>query len=309
MKKNKNILIFICFITALFDLKCQNIIPVKENNQYKENDITVKFKLKNNCDLVIFLINKTNDTISCFGGYNSKITFKKEVLDENKKWTNFDTDSKLAYWCGTGLTSLKIPTNYYTYEIYKNKRYSGDYRTKMRFSFRISDSINIYTKSADVFINKDLIISPELRAIKYLENEYGKEKLENEKIKLFKLLIRNYNYNGLFKKSILICKDWKGNENIDEVNFSYVKTISRFLQSNPKINKYNRIILRSKLIELIEKINSNNEFTDEIYKYREYHNKRLITNQEWNALDEKCENNLCFDNILTNDFVQIRFKK
>ncbi len=290
-------------------MKCQNIIPLKENNQYKENDITVKFKLKNNCDLVIFLINKTNDTISCFGGYDSKITFEKEVLDENREWKNFDIDSKFSYWCGTGLKTLKIPNNYYTYEVYKNKKYSGDYKTKMRFSYRISDSTNIYSKSADVFINKDLMLSPELRAIKYLEKEYGKENSEIQRIKLFKSLISNYNFNQLFKKSILICKQWKGYENINEVNFSYVKTISKFLQSNPKISIYNRAILTSKLIEIIENISSDNEFSDEIYKYREYHYKRLITNEEWNTLDVKCEKNLCFDNILTDDFVQIRFKK
>lgn len=309
MKKIKKIFVFICFITALLDLQGQNIIPLKDNNQYKENDITIKFKLKNNCDLVIFLINKTNDTISCFGGYDSEITFKKEVLNENNEWTNFDTTSKYAYWCGTGLKSLKIPTNFYTYEVYKEKRYSGDYKTKMRFSYKFNDSITLYSKKANVYINRDLMLSPELRAIKYLESEYKKDNSKDEKIKIFTLLVRNYNNNELFEKSISICKNWKGNDNINEVKFSYVKTISKFLHSNRETSRHNKIVLSSKIIELIEKINLNKELTSEINKYKEYFNKYLPTNKEWKIINEKCENNLCYDNILTKDFVQIRFQK
>lgn len=309
MKKLKNILIFISLILVLFDLQGQHIEPVKNPNKYNKNKITVKLKQKENNDLVIFLINRTKDTISCFGGYDSKITFKKEVLSENNEWINFDMDSKYAYWCGTGLTVLKIPSEYYTYEVYKNKKFSGSFDTKMRFSYKLNDSLNVYSEIINVSINKKLILSPELRAIKYLEKEYELENSKSEKIRLLKLLVRNYNNNKLFEKAIKLCENWKGNENLDEVNFNYSKTISRFLQSHPNIDRYERAILASKLIEKLEEIDSTKDISNQVKKYKEHYNKHLASIEEWNIINKNCENNICFEYILINEFVQMRFKK
>ena len=138
----------------------QNVKELKCPSNYDKGKLIITSKLIDSSkNINIFLINRTLNKIKVFGGYNSEILFKKEIKDTNGTWKTFDPIHKNAYSCGTGLESIEVPANNYTYEIYKKEDYYGNYETEIRFSFKINDSIIIFSDPLNVNVNSNLLLN------------------------------------------------------------------------------------------------------------------------------------------------------
>ncbi|WP_196888295.1 hypothetical protein [Aureivirga sp. CE67] len=299
----KNISIFLLFFLSFINLQGQNAFPSKNPGKFPKDSVSIRSKFTKNNNLIIFLMNRTKDTISFISDHQYNISIGKEVLDENKQWVKFDQDPIRKPSCLSGIKILKIPTDYYTYQVYENEKYAGDFKTKMRFSLRVNDSTIVYSKNLDISVNKELILPPELRLNKILEQKYAQEKSIEKKYVLLKQMIQNYNDFNLMEKSVLLCKNWKEDEFLEKVNAHYHITLSKFLNANPGLDKYHKTLILCKYLELFQNsfLKSN---TEKLESYR----KLLPTREEWEEIKGDCKSKKCYEDLIIKDFVEIQFK-
>ncbi|MFD0990696.1 hypothetical protein ACFQ1R_11360 [Mariniflexile jejuense] len=307
---------FICFSQNSMN-ENPRVKKLKESTKFENGEISIIAKVIDSTENInIFLINRTTDTLKIFGGYNAEILFNKEIKDIDSIWKPFDALSELAYWCGTGLQTISLPKDSYTYEIYNKSVYTGELNTEIRFSFRVKDSLVIYSKPISIKANNDLLLKPSDRIEKYIYKELKENNTLNysQKEKLILKISSIHSKERNYKKSILICEKWlKNNPNSIRLKYELAVSIFKYIsQHKSELNKVQINILLSKAINELKTIpKSDNLISIKSTKYIDNYSKLLLSKSEWNQLKkEECttENDTCYFRELSDEKIGILYK-
>ncbi len=320
--RNKYILILIALINFIcFGQNSVNenirVKRLKETTKFKNGEISIITKLIDSTgNINIFLVNRATDTLYVFGGYNAEILFDKEIKDTSGAWKTFDKLYYGAYWCGTGLQTIRLPKDSYTYEIYNKTKYTGELNTEIRFSFRVKDSLVIYSNPISIKANSDLLLKPSDRIEKYIYKELKENNTLNysRREKLILKIISIHSRERNYKKSIIICEKWlKNNPNSIRLKYELAVSIFKYISKHKsELNKVQINILLSKAINELKAIpKSDNPISIKSTKYIDNYSKLLLSKPEWNHLKkEECntENDTCYFRELSDEKIGILYK-
>jgi len=325
--QKKHIIIFLFF--SLFQLAI-NINAQSVNDRFTrtkkllnpesldDKQVFLKAKVIDSTkNINVFLINKSIDTLKLFSLSGDNISFEKEVKDVNGNWVNFD-EKNYYRLCLVGSKTIIVPRNYYTYEIYKSDRYTGNYDTELRFKYKVNDSLEIKSNILKLRINKNLLIEPKERIITQVEKELelnsNISKKEKRSRELF--LIKLYNKYQKFDKSIILTNSiLKKNPDNDRIRFmaanSVLKYLTKYIDS---LNIAQKNILLSKVINDFKKVsNIENGISKLSKKYIKHYKSQLLSTEEW--IDELKKDNCltiknsckCHFNKLFSDCIEILY--
>lgn len=307
---------FICFSQNSMN-ENPKVKKLKKSTKFENGEISIIAKVIDSTENInIFLINRTVDTLKVFGGYNAEILFNKEVKDTDSIWKPFDRLSDLAYWCGTGLKTIILPKDSYTYEIYNKSVYAGELNTEIRFSFRVKDSLVIYSKPISIRANNDLLLKHSERIKKYFYKELNESNTLNysQKEKLILKITSINSRDKNYKKSILVCQKWlKKNPNSNRIKYELAISIFKYISKHKsELNKVQINILLSKAINELKAIpKTDNPISIKSIKYIDNYSKLLLYKSEWDQLKkEECtnENDTCYFRELSDEKIGILYK-
>lgn len=280
------------------------------------NQILLKAKLIDSTkNINVFLINRTVDTLKFFSFYGDNIKFDKEIKNTNGDWVNFDEKNYYRI-CPTGGKTIKVPKNYYTYEIYKSYQYSGDFNSELRFKFKVNDSLEIKSNTLRLSVDKTLLLDNHERLIIQIkkELELNTNMSQKDKIDRELLLVKHYNKYQQYEKSIVLTDSiLKNQSNNDRIRFEAANSVIKYLtKHNESLNTVQKNILISKAINDLKKISKKNHNIYKISdKYIEHYMSLLLNREDWGNESKKntcltIKNSCgCYFNNLFSDCIEI----
>ena len=298
----------------------KNIRFLKKPELFAENQVSIITKKNDSTnDITIYLVNRTKDSLTLFGGYESTIRFDKEILDKDGNWKPFDMLASNAYWCGTGLTSLRLYPETYTFEVYKNSDYRGNLESKIRFSYQLSDSVTITSNTINADVDENLLLRPMDRIIESFKSEIlvndtlDYRQKERIVLRLSSLSARKKNH----RKAVALCTYWlKRFPNSNRVKLEQVINVYRYISFNKRnLTKIQMNTLLSFAIGLASTIPESAGIVHEkAMKYKNRLDQYLFTQPEWkNGVGSECfiENGIpyCYYKELLEEKIQILFKE
>ena len=302
-------------LSQINDLQKIRIKELNKNARKSNNSIYIKNQFNKNNDLLIFLINESNDTLKINTGSidNYHINFQKEVLDNSLKWKKETIDR----YCIVGNSSyiLKIPPNHYTWEKIESFKYFGDYKTKMRVSLNLG-SENILSKEFLVSYNTDFFLSKEEQQLKNIDKilSISSNLSRKDSIGFLRMKSDAYIEMNKFKKSYIFCDSIQNTDlKNDIIGFNKAKSLYKFIFNNyEKISELERLSLISKNIILLKNINLTNEpvLKKRVIAYINYLNSSLLSIAEFNKKYPERNKNYSFEIDFSGvESVEILFKK
>jgi hypothetical protein len=307
---------FICFSQDSIN-KNPRVKNLKESTKFENDKISIIAEIIDSTEnITIFLINRTKNTLKFFGGYNTEILFNKEIKDIDSLWKPFDSQSELNYECGTGLKTINLTKDSFTYESYNKSVYTGEYNTEIRFSLIIKDSLIVYSNPISIKANYDLLLKPSDRFEKYIFQELKDNKSLNyiQKEKLFLKLISIYSREKNYKKAILLCeKLLKKIPNSISLKYELAVAIFSYISKHRnELDKIQTNILLSKAINELKTIpKTDNPISINSTKYIEQYSKLLLSKSEWNELKKKksmTEKDIWYFKEFSNETIVILYK-
>ena len=280
----------------------RRVKKLKESTKFKNDEISIIAKIIDSTkNINIYLINRTTDTLNIFGGYNAEILFNKEIKNIDGIWKPFDQLSERTYICGTGLRTINLFKDSYTYEIYHKRKYTGKLNTEIRFSFRIKDSLTIYSKPLEVNVNSDLLLkhSDRIKKILYNKLKHNDTLSTIVKEKIISKILSINSRDGDYKESIITCKEYLGsNPNSLRVRYELGRVIFKYTAKHRnQLTKVQVNTLLSWAINELKSIpNSDNPISEKSIESIDYYSKLLLSKSEWQELiQEECitENEYC----------------
>lgn len=125
-----------------------------DNNEKSNAEFRLIAKSNDDGKISVYIQNNTSDTIS-LSHQDYSIYILQEAMDKNGLW------KPIEYWessdCGNSFGEIKIEPN----EIIQTKstKYSGNYKTKIRFKLSANDKV-FYSNSLNGTINPNKLIIP-----------------------------------------------------------------------------------------------------------------------------------------------------
>ncbi len=309
---------FICFSQNTLYTNA-NVKKIKESTKFENDEITIIAKIKDSTkNIHIYLINRTSDTLNIFGGYSAQISFNKEIKDVDGTWKPFDLLPKGGYKCLTGIKTIKLPKDTYTYEIYNSAKYAGEFNTEIRFLFKTKDASIIYSKPVEVSVNYDLLLKPLDRLKKYFYNQLEQnDTLSNaQKEQIISRIIAIHSKEGNHKKSIILCKDFLENSpNSIRLKYTLGKVLVKYTAKHR--NELTKVQINTLLSWAINELKSIRDSDNPIYvksiKDINHYSKLLLSKSEWKELKkEECitknESCFCYYSELSNEKIRILYR-
>lgn len=290
------------------------IKELKQNVRKSNSSVYIKSQIKENNDLIIFLINESKDTLKIETESRDKyyINFNKEVLNKSNNWIT-EIPNIYCLILDSSYT-MKIPPNHYTWEKVEDYKYLGDYKTKMRVSLKI-DSENTISKEIELSYNSDLFLPKNEQYLKQINKILSSDSNLSKKEKINFLIKKSELYIKMneFKKSYILCDSIEKTElNNERIRFSKAKSFNRFVSANlKKTTELERLGLISKNINLYNNIQSTNErINNRVNSYLKTMNSLLLSKKEFDEKFQKNnETNLVEIDFIGTEKVKILFKE
>lgn len=310
MRKFVQICLTFCVAQSLFS---QEVAKCKAPQCAAGSNVIIKSATEKNGDIQVTLVNCTSDTLVVFGGYSGKIRFNKEIQDNSGSWKPYDQESKYAYWCGTGLRSLTIPSNYCTQESYEQSRFKGSFKTKIRFSFVLDQKV-VYSNPQTAMVNKKLLLTPEDRSINALKKDLKTpERLtKQQKDNYVNRVVLHRFSKGDHRQAYEDLRNYKSLLAPGEFRALELALLSKYVGAAKNLSRLERALLASKIIAVCERlIEVNYPRKKRVQQYRKFYTQHLLTAEEFQRMNPTSalyQLVVLKESRLTNTEVVLRFK-
>lgn len=297
----------------------KNVKKLETITEANEGKIYIKSEFNDKDDIHVFLINRTDSLLRPYLGHNQSIEFVKEALDEDGNWKLIDHFEKPRgyFVCGTGILHLKLDSNHYAWQkIYKSE-YSGNYTTKVRFSFRLNDSLTIVSRPMHAKIDRNLFLPFHARRLLQLDSLLNDVKISKTHTeKLLRLKLRTYEKYANASRTVAIANEivktyplWiEGKDRLAHYLLKYLGKNRKYL-SKPEIT-----LILSKAMDLWDQIpKEQKKIYHQAPVYIRKYDKLLLTKTEWlksetNHYEQIGEDYFAPLSILNGELVKIKFK-
>lgn len=311
------VLLFI-FLNVSFTFG-QRTYPLEESAKNKRQGVYLNVKMVDSLDyLKIFLVNRSEKKYRYYG-LHQYLEINTEAKNQDGEWLSIDPVGGL---CLTGYGYSSLPSNNYT-KIKKDK-FSGDFKTEVRFSVSIKDSI-LFSEPTIVYsepIEMNIPSGSFKAKYDWRLNKYEKRITETNDFRVkSKFAYRKALIGHKFDDIEFVKKELIRALSFDQKNgnarFSLSNLYMKYWNDNQnKITINDEAILICASINEMEKINLL-EFPDKkrnVMKYikmgKDYFSKKENWNpeeiQDCKIIDGKYK---CFEKHFIKDYVELRFKQ